>query len=37
MEKIAAPIVYYDKKKDGIVIEYEPSDFAEDAEGYSLF
>ena len=37
MEKIAAPIVYYDKKMDGIVIEYEPSDFAEDAEGYSLF
>jgi len=21
------PIIFYDKKKDGIVIEYEPNDF----------
>lgn len=26
-ENISVPIVYYDKKKDGIVIEYNPSDF----------
>ena len=27
MEKIDVPIVYYKKKKDGIEIEFEPSDF----------
>ena len=27
MEKIDVPIVYYEKKKDGIEIEFEPSDF----------
>ena len=26
-ETIDIPIVYYDKKKDGIIIEYEPQDF----------
>ena len=28
-ETIDVPIVYYDKKKDGINIEYNPNDFAE--------
>lgn len=27
-EVIDVPIIFYDKKKDGIVIEYEPNDFA---------
>lgn len=34
MEKIQAPIVYYDKKKDGIVIEYDPEDFTSEYNGY---
>ena len=27
LESIELPIVYYDKKKDGINIEYNPADF----------
>jgi len=34
MERINVPIVYYDKKKDGIVIEFNPEDFLDDSTGY---
>lgn len=27
MEKIEVPIVYYEKKSDGFIVEYDPSDF----------
>ena len=34
-ETIEVPIVYYEKKKDGIVIEYNPDDFTTDNDIYS--
>lgn len=37
MEEITAPIVYYEKKKDGIVIEYNPEDFSDTGNGHTLF
>lgn len=37
MEEIKVPIVYYEKKKDGIVIEYDPKDFSDTSNGHTLF
>ena len=34
-ETIEVPIVYYEKKKDGIVIEFNPDDFTTDNDIYS--
>lgn len=34
-ETIEVPIVYYEKRKDGIVIEYNPDDFTTDNDIYS--
>lgn len=36
MEKIDAPIVYYEKKQDGINVEFDPTDFLPDKE-HTLF